>query len=133
MHEIKFRAYFEDTDAGGVVYHGNYFNFCERARTELLNACGYTNMGLIASENILFVVRHVTGDYLKPILLEESFTVQTHVKAMRNTSMVLNQCLIKDDGSKAFEADITLVCVNKDELKPVRIPEKVRDGFLNYQ
>ncbi len=66
-HHVSYRAYFEDTDAGGVVYHANYLNFCERARTELLLDSGYTNRDLQKNMNIIFVIRHIESDYFLPI------------------------------------------------------------------
>jgi acyl-CoA thioester hydrolase len=130
-HSIKYRIYFEDTDAHGVVYHGNYLNFCERGRTEFLRACGYTNMKIVEKHNILFVVRHINADYLKPLYLEDEITVETLLKDAKNTSMIMRQIIRKDD-EIIFAADVTLVCVDKNTIQPTRIPADIKEAFITH-
>lgn len=130
-HSCDFRVYFEDTDAGGVMYHANYINFCERARTEMLRTGGYTNMGIKDDLGVIFVARHMEVDYIKPLFLEDLVTVETHLSSMKNTSMVFEQS-IKKDGDTVFHARITLVCVKTDPIKPHKIPETVKETFLPY-
>jgi acyl-CoA thioester hydrolase len=130
-HKVTYRVYFEDTDAGGVVYHANYLNFCERGRTELLRACGYTNQSIIQKEGVIFVVAHITADYIKPLFLEDEIEVETTLARAKNTSMIMNQIIRRDDGI-VFNAEVTLVCVNKETVKPTRIPGDVREAFEKY-
>ena len=88
QHHVSYRVYFEDTDAGGVMYHGNYIAFCERARTELLLDTGYTNRGLKDDVGILFVVRHMDVHYLKPLLLEDKVDIYTSLHHIKNSSLI---------------------------------------------
>ena len=74
------RVYFQDTDAGGVVYHASYVNFMERSRTEWLRTFGYSNASLMKELGVVFVVRSLKLDYLKPALLDDLVTVTSHVK-----------------------------------------------------
>lgn len=130
-HIFNLRTYFEDTDAGGVVYHANYLNFCERARTEMLRESGFTNMQLKTGQNVIFVVRKATCDYIAPAYLEDDLTVQSHIPEIRNTSLTIRQDIYKGD-DKIFTADIVLVCVSADKIKPIKIPTLIKDHFTSY-
>lgn len=130
-HHVSYRVYFEDTDAGGVMYHGNYINFCERARTELLLDCGYTNRDLQHNIGILFVVRHLEADYLKPLFLEDKLDIFTSLHHIKNSSMVFRHVMKRGD-EIAFEADVTLVCVDAKTVRPTRIPEEIKSRFSTY-
>lgn len=131
QHHVSYRVYFEDTDAGGVMYHGNYINFCERARTELLLDCGYTNRDIQQDLKILFVVRHLDAHYLKPLFLEDKVDIYTSLHHIKNSSMVFNHVIKKDDVI-AFEVDVTLVCVDAHAVKPVKIPDEIKARFSDY-
>ena len=131
MHTLPVTVYYEDTDAGGVVYHANYIKFCERARTEFLQACGYKNSDLQQTHGIMFVVRRIEADYLKPAFLEDKLSVETSLTGMKNSSFIMKQTIRKDQDI-IFEADVTLVCVNVNEVKPVKTPTAIREAFLNY-
>lgn len=129
-HELSVKIYYEDTDAGGVVYHANYIKFCERARTEYLQDCGFTNQQIALDHNIMFVVRHIEADYFKPAVLEDVLTVKTTIEIMKNTSFVMRQAICKGD-QMIFNADVTLVCVDITEVKPVKIPDHIKTTFTN--
>lgn len=130
-HKVTYRVYFEDTDAGGVMYHGNYINFCERGRTEFLRACGFTNQKILKEQGVIFVVAQLTANYLKPLVLEDEIEVETALARAKNTSMIIRHAITKD-GESVFEAEVALVCVNKETLKPTRIPGDIREAFESY-
>lgn len=129
-HELPVKIYYEDTDAGGVVYHANYIKFCERARTEFLQNCGFTNQQIAKNHNIMFVVRHIEADYLKPAILEDMLTVKSTIEVMKNSSFVMRQAIYKQD-TLIFTADVTLVCVDITEVRPVKIPDHIKTTFTN--
>lgn len=131
QHHVSYRVYFEDTDAGGVMYHGNYIAFCERARTELLLDTGYTNRDLKDDVGILFVVRHMDVNYLKPLLLEDKVDIYTSLHHIKNSSLIFKH-LIKKDDVIVFENDVTLVCVDAKTVRPVKIPEDIKSRFSDY-
>lgn len=130
-HKLPIRVYYEDTDAGGVVYHSNFINFTERARTELLRFMGFENKSLHENQGILFVVRHINADYLKPAVLDDLLEVQTIVTQLKNTSLVMKQSIYRNS-ELIFTADVTVVSVSAGSLKPVRIPDGLRGGFQKY-
>lgn len=131
IHTISYRAYFEDTDAGGVVYHANYLNFCERARTELLLKGGYSNLTLQQDTGVIFVVRHIEMDYLKPLRLEDEFTILTTISEIKRTSVVFDQAIKKEEDI-VFKAKVTLVCVGSLDVRPVKIPADLHRAFSTY-
>lgn len=132
-HSLPVRIYYEDTDAGGIIYHANYLKFAERGRTELLRECGYENLGLQHDPGILFVVRHAENDYLKPGVLDDMLEMRSSIITMKNTSFVMKQDLIRvSDGAILCQMKITLVCVDVNTIKPVRIPNDIREKFEAY-
>ena len=126
-HELDIRVYYEDTDAGGIVYYANYFKFCERGRTELLRAAGFENKPLMDREGFMFVVRKLEADYLAPAFLDDIVTMKTSLSAMNNASFAMKQSLYKHD-QLIFEANVTLVCVTKSG-KPTRVPDYLRKAL----
>lgn len=129
-HRIDYRVYYENTDAGGIKYHGSFINFCERGRTELLRELGFRCSDLYETEKIQFVVRHMECDYYKPGKLDDLLTVESSIKALKNTSFVMKQSIFRHD-LVLFSTSVTLVCVN-EHGKPVRIPDKIRHLFKDY-
>jgi acyl-CoA thioester hydrolase len=91
VFSLPLRVYFQDTDAGGVVYHASYLNFMERARTEWLRTHGYSNAGLMKEFGLVFVVRSVKLDYLKPALLDDLLEVTAHIKDIGRSRISLMQ------------------------------------------
>ncbi len=89
MSKIDVRVYYEDTDAGGVVYYANYLKYIERGRTEFLRGLGFDQDALIAQENVLFVVRSIEANYLSPALFNDLIEVQTEIKSMSHASLTL--------------------------------------------
>src|SRR5687768_16100758 len=95
--EIPVRVYYEDTDAGGVVFYANYLRFAERGRTEALRSLGFENKSLSDNEGILFVVRRVEADYLAPARLDDMLTIRTRVAEVRNASFTMSQTVVRGD------------------------------------
>lgn len=134
-HTIPIRIYYEDTDAGGIAYHASFIRFCERGRSEFLRHIGYTNIEL-TREGTFFVARHLEADYLKPALLDDLLMLETSVLSMKNTSFVMRQVFWKEFGGKKeiiCELKVTLVCVSAHDIKPMRIPEKLRTKFEEHE
>lgn len=126
---LPIRVYFQDTDAGGVVYHASYVNFMERARTEWLRDCyGYSNAGLMKEFGVLFVVRKLELDYLKPALLDDLLDVTAQIKDVGRSRVALHQDVMRGD-EKLVEAEIHLVCVTVDTFKPVAVPDALRNQW----
>ena len=134
---LPIRVYFQDTDAGGVVYHASYVNFLERARTEWLRErYGYSNGGLLKEFGVAFVVRKLELSYLRPALLDDLLNVTAEIKETGRTSVVLLQNVLREgsgaggsSGEVLVEAEIHLVCVAMDNFKPVGVPDVLRDQW----
>lgn len=122
IFSLPVRVYFQDTDAGGVVYHASYVNFMERARTEWLRTHGYSNAGLMKEFGVVFVVRTIRLDYLKPALLDDLLDVTAQVKDMGRSRLNLVQSVRRGD-EVLTEAEVHLVCVTVGTFKPVSMPE----------
>ena len=119
---LPVRVYFQDTDAGGVVYHASYVNFFERARTEWLRTFGYSNAGLMNELGVMFVVRRLELNYLKPALLDDMLDVTAQIKEVGRSRLTLLQSVIRG-GELLTEGEVHLVCVAADTFKPVSVPE----------
>lgn len=139
-HSLPIRVYYEDTDAGGVVYHANFLKFAERGRTEFLRHIGFENNSLKKDKGIIFVVRHMTIDYLKPAFLDDSLTLKTTIQTLKNTSFTMRQTVYREKSSEngGFVAEMicdmlaALVCVDTMDIRPVRLPEPVKEAFLGF-
>ncbi|MCB1681250.1 MAG: tol-pal system-associated acyl-CoA thioesterase [Alphaproteobacteria bacterium] len=140
-HRIPIRVYYEDTDAGGVVYHANFLKFAERGRTEFLRAVGYENLELKKSKGLIFVVRHISVDYLKPAFLDDSLIMQSTIETMKNTSFTMHQAVFREKRAEngGVEAElicdmhVVLVCVETEKIKPARIPDEIKQAFIGYR
>ena len=124
------RVYFHDTDAGGVVYHASYLNFMERARTEWLRTHGYSNAGLMKEFGMVFVVRSLKLDYLKPALLDDMLEVTAQIKDIGRSRISLLQT-VRRGAEVLTEAEVHLVCVSLESFKPVSMPEILRGQWKN--
>lgn len=116
------RVYWEDTDAGGVVYYANYLKFMERARSEWLRAFGFEQDVLRDERGVVFVVRRVEIDYLSPARFNEQLEVSVRLHEMGRASLSVRQELIRGS-TRLAEAVVTLACVDAARFKPVKIPE----------
>lgn len=129
-HSVDYRVYYEDTDAVGIMYHANFINFCERGRSELLRHIGIPASEVFKKLNTGFVVRHLEAEYLRMARLDDLLTVHTHVKAMKNSSFVMEQVITCQDYD-VFKMDVTIVCVDTSG-RPERIPDELRKKFTDY-
>ena len=133
MHENffhKLKVYYEDTDAGGVVYYANYLKFLERARTEALVTLGFNNKKIKQEFGSLIVVKSCNIEYKIPAHLEDELNIRSFVKSITKTSFFMNQFITRGEDLIA-EAKTHLVFVNK-EGKPMRIPDSLFQDFKPY-
>jgi len=133
MHENFFhniKVYYEDTDAGGVVYYANYLKFLERARTEALFTIGFNNKKIKEDYGALIVVKSCNIEYKKPSYLEDELKIRSFVKSVTKTSFVMFQFITRDD-ELIVEAKVHLVFVDKDG-KPMKVPEVIFKDFKLY-
>ena len=114
------RIYYEDTDAGGVVYYANYLKFLERARSEAIYSLGLSNKEILNKENVIIIVKSCNIEYKKPAKFEDKIEIISKITEVKNSSFNMNQ-VIKKKFDIISEADVVLVTVNK-KGKPVRIP-----------
>lgn len=124
------RVYWEDTDAGGIVYYANYLKFLERARTEWLRAHGYDQGELARREGALFVVRSVNVDFLRPARLDDLVVVRIE-SAEIGASVVRLRQVIERENERIVTADVKLACVKLGALQPTRIPAALRTILVN--
>jgi len=131
---LPIRVYYEDTDAGGVVYHSNYINFFERARTEWLRQLGYELDELVRDEQLVFVVRAVSCEYLRPAIFNDELFVSAEIIEMGNTSIQFEQKVMRVSkaSDKTEDAYITLakglvtvVSVDSNKFRPKRMSKEL--------
>ena len=127
-HKVK--IYYEDTDAGGVVYYANYLKYLERARTEALFSIGFSNKKILDKFGSLIIVKSCNIEYKKSAYLEDELKVRSFVKSISKTSFFMNQIITKEEDI-IVEAQVHLVFVN-NEGKPVKIPEEIYFKFKPY-
>jgi acyl-CoA thioester hydrolase len=124
------RVYYEDTDAGGVVFYANYLKFFERARTEMLRAMGYEQDELIANEGIIFVVRSVQVDYLRSARFNEQIQVSAEVTFAKKASLTFEQMITRGDDVLCTSI-IRIACLDANSMRPKAIPENLLELLKN--
>lgn len=126
MSSLTVRVYYEDTDAGGVVYYANYLKYIERGRTEHLRELGF-ELATIANEiGIVFVVKSVKADYLLPTFLDDTIEVQTSIELVKHASLIFAQKITnKEKNTVLFNAEVKVVSVLKNNLKPCAFPQEI--------
>jgi acyl-CoA thioester hydrolase len=124
-HCFSVRVYYEDTDAGGIVYHAAYLHFAERARTEMLRAQGFDHVGLQREHGILFAVRRCTIEFMAPARLDDLLMVETRPLRLGGARMVLEQKVIRDE-TVLVVLEVELAVLGHQDLRPRRLPEAVR-------
>ena len=127
-HNVK--VYYEDTDAGGVVYYANYLKYLERARTEALSTIGLSNIQIKEKFGALIIVKSCNIEYKKSAQLEDELKIRSFVKSVTKTSFFMNQIITIGDKT-IVEAQVHLVFVN-EKNKPVKVPEIIFDNFKPY-
>lgn len=128
-HRITFRVYYEDTDAGGIVYHARYLGFAERARAEALRGLGMAVGALAERENLGFIVTNLSIDYKNPARLDDLLEVETQLVEMGAVRLVLKQMIYTLEGeARRLDAALTvsLAAISLESLKPVRLPSPYR-------
>lgn len=125
MFVFPVRVYYEDTDAGGVVYHSRYLNFMERARTEWLRAAGFVQTVLKQQEQVLFVVHSMQLQFKKPARLDEELKVVSQLVEMGRGSFSCRQQIMRDE-TVLIEAQVKVACVDADSFKPTGIPARIK-------
>ena len=127
-HNIK--VYYEDTDAGGVVYYANYLKYLERARTEALSTIGLSNTKIKNDFGALIIVKSCNIEYKKSAYLEDDLQIKSFVESTSKTSFLMNQSILKDK-ELIVESKVHLVFIN-EKFKPVKIPDKILSEFKPY-
>ena len=122
------RVYWEDTDAGGIVFYANYLKFFERARTEWLRALGHSQQEMVDTTGCMFVVQETTVRYVKPARLDDQLTITVDVRERGRASLRIAQQAWCGDHLMA-EGDIRIGCVERATMKPTRIPGPIFEAI----
>jgi acyl-CoA thioester hydrolase len=123
---LPIRVYYEDTDAGGVVYYANYLKYMERARTEWLSSLGYELSTLERVEGLVFVVHRLEIDYRIPARLGERVDATLELVALNRASMAVEQDIVRGD-DVLTRARVALACVERASWRPMRIPAPLHE------
>ena len=126
--KVPVRVYYQDTDAGGVVFHAQYLAFMERARTELLDSLGIDLAGLADVGRLLFLVYELKARYHAPARLHDRLWVSAEVVKMGRASLVFRH-RVERGTELLVEAEVTLATVNRDRMRPARMPEELQQAF----
>jgi acyl-CoA thioester hydrolase len=118
------RVYYEDTDAGGVVFYANYLKFFERARTEMLRALGVEQDGLLA-EGVAFVVRAVQMENLAPARFNDQLNVSAQIIEQKRASLLFKQIITNQADLLIATAEIRIACIDLQRTKPIAIPQHI--------
>ena len=126
MSSLSIRVYYEDTDAGGVVYYANYLKYIERGRTEHLRKLNFEQSTLLENSGLVFVVKSVKADYLLPAFLDDTIEVQTGIKLVKHASLVFDQKIENiEKNTVLFKAEVKVVSIFKNNLKPCAFPQEI--------
>ena len=128
-HRHLVRVYYEDTDAGGIVYHAAYLRFAERARTEMLRAQGFDHISLQREHGILFAVRRCAVDFMAPARLDDLLAVETRTLRLGGARLVLDQRIARNE-ALLVTLEVELAVLGHQDLRPRRLPESVRAKFI---
>ncbi|MGD0102824.1 MAG: tol-pal system-associated acyl-CoA thioesterase [Rhodopila sp.] len=131
-HRYTLRVYYEDTDAGGVVYHANYLRYAERARTEALRDAGVPHANMVARFSLMFMVHRVEIDYVRPAMLDDLLVVETETMDVGGATVLLRQTVRGPNGVCAT-LRIKLACVRIGENRPARIPPEWREAMIGLR
>lgn len=128
---FRYRVYWEDTDAGGVVYHARYLAFFERARSDWLLALGFPQVALREHDNRLFAVSRVDIEFLSPARLEDELEVMVDVEQFRAASVMFSQRMMHADGRELARARVRAVSLAADSFRPARMPARLQQAIKN--
>ena len=129
LFQFPVRVYYEDTDAGGVVYHARYLHFFERARTEYLRTLDFSQQVLLNERNLAFVVKSMAIDYRFPARLDDLLSVETEVSELKGATILFTQWLKRDE-LILCTATVKVACVDLGKMKPMALPVEVKEAFL---
>ena len=121
---LPVRVYYQDTDAGGVVFHGGYLSFFERARTEWLRQLGFDVRQLAEHDGVLFIVRELRMNYLRPAQVDDLLTVTAAIENLGRAQFTLDQRVLRG-ADLLVQGSVNLACVSVQGLKPARVPPRV--------
>ncbi len=124
------RVYYEDTDAGGVVFYANYLKFFERARTEMLRYSGFEQDQLIIEQRLIFVVRSVQIDYLKPARFNDSLMVSTKIVMAKKVSLNFEQVITRNE-DVVCKGNIRIASLDVNSMRPKIIPDFILEKLTN--
>jgi acyl-CoA thioester hydrolase len=127
------RVYYEDTDAGGVVYYANYLKFMERARTEWLRHLGFGQEVLMREAGILFAVRQVQIDYLLPARFDDGLVVEAAIDAVTRVSLTFRQRILRAPDKVLSNATVKVVCLDAHKFRPTAIPGNILEKLQDAQ
>ena len=120
------RVYYEDTDAGGVVYYANYLKFLERARTERLRELGFEQDQLKQEYGLIFAVHSLSIQYRKPAVFNDALTVSAEIIDIGKARLTFKQMITRDnDNTSICSADVVIACLNAEKFTPARIPAHI--------
>ncbi|MEW9798077.1 tol-pal system-associated acyl-CoA thioesterase [Alteromonas sp. CYL-A6] len=122
MHQLQVRVYYEDTDAGGIVYYANYLKFCERARTEWLRDLGYEQDNLM-EQSVAFVVKRVEMHNYAPARFNELLSIHSQVVELKGASMLFKQQIKNKAGDTLVDAEVLIACVDPATMRARRLPK----------
>ncbi len=122
-HLHRVRVYFEDTDAGGMVYYANYLKFAERARTEMLRSAGISHAEMVADDGLMLVVRRVTAEYRRSARLDDELEIETRLSELGGATLTLDQ-VVRRGPEVLVELVVTIACITR-EGRPTRLPERI--------
>ncbi len=125
IYSFPVRVYFENTDAGGVVYHGEYLKFLERSRTEWLRHLGFDHQALARNHRVLFIVSSLAIEFVKPARLDDTVAVSVKLESLGKVRCVFAQEIRRED-EVLVKAKVTVASVNSESFKPIEIPEALR-------
>ena len=131
IHKMDLRIYYQDTDAGGIVYHSNYLDYAERARSEFLRDVGLPVNDLL-ERDVAFVIKKAELTYKSPARLDDLLTVHTSIGDIKGASMIMNQT-IKRGETDLVEIVLQVVFVSPKTMTPIRIPADLKEKFMLYQ
>ncbi|MEH0666358.1 tol-pal system-associated acyl-CoA thioesterase [Vibrio scophthalmi] len=123
-------VYYEDTDAGGVVYHSNYLKYFERARTELLRTIGVSQQRLL-EQKLGFVVRHMDIDFLHGARLDDHLKVLTRVEEIKKASLTFCQEIVNPEGRSLCKTMVKVACIDNEKMRPTAIPQSIITEFTH--
>ena len=129
MPSTTVRVYYEDTDAGGIVYYANYLRYFERARSDLVRELGY-NQQVLMQQGVAFAVRSAQIDYRRPARLDDLLTVNTTIAELKRAQICFSQCISRND-EPLVDATIRVACINPVSGRPIALPADMHARFAS--